>query len=218
MNKVNVKDRLTFLAEQFDVFECGEAEEVKSKMEMLEKEGNMCKLITSHDGSVLAISSVLSSMANEKEKVSRSVSVCSDVFAGMIGADPTDNRMYLQWMLNIFTRLIKDGSESSLASAIRFVDEDLPQANQYLQLFEGNKRKKKFMDLCKGSYSLMDVKDPTNINQYKSLSQLFDAVDPFIEKEPSAVERTLQKFVENGQAEIPVKDRKFTLYIPKRIH
>ena len=215
MNKVNVKDRLTFLAEQFDVFECGEAEEVKAKMEILEKEGNMCKLITSHDGSILAISSVLSSVANEKEKVSRSVSVCSDVFAGMIGADPTDNRMYLQWMLNIFTRLIKDGSESSLASAIRFVDEDLPQANQYLQLFEGNKRKKKFMDLCKGSYSLMDVKDPTNINQYKSLSQLFDAVDPFIEKEPSAVERTLQKFVENGQAEIPVKDRKFTLYIPK---
>jgi hypothetical protein len=47
------------------------------------------------------------------------------------------------------------------------------------------------------------------------LAQLFDAVDPFIEKEPSAVERTLYKFVQNGQAEIPVKDRKFTLYIPK---
>ena len=47
------------------------------------------------------------------------------------------------------------------------------------------------------------------------MAQLFDAVDPFIEKEPSAVERTLYKFVQNGQAEIPVKDRKFTLYIPK---
>jgi len=82
-------------------------------------------------------------------------------------------------------------------------------------LFEDNKRKKKFRDLCKGSYTLLHVEDPTNINQYKSLSMLFDAVDPFIEKEPSAVERTMQKFVDSGQAEIPIKDRKFTVYIPK---
>lgn len=212
MESTSVKDRLSFLAEQFDVFECGEAEEVKGKLEELANDGYTSSLVSDVQGSVLAI---LSSKVNEKERLLKSVSVCSDVFSGMIGADPTENQMYLQWMLNVFTRLIKEGNESSLHAAIRFVNEDLPQANVYLQLFEDNKRKKKFKDLCNGSYSLMDVKDPTNINQYKSLSQLFDAVDPFIEKEPSAVERTLQKFVESGQAEIPVKDRKFTLYIPK---
>ena len=89
------------------------------------------------------------------------------------------------------------------------------QANVYLILFEDNKRKRKFKELCESSYSLKHVSDPTNINQYKSLSQLFDAVDPFIEREPSAVERTMNKFVDSGQALIPVKDRKFTLYIPK---
>jgi len=213
MKNKSVTDRLSFLAEQFDVFECLSTDETTEKIKILEENNFTPTIITSLNGNVLAI---LSKKQNEKRlNPTKKVSVCSDVFASMIGADPTENKMYLQWMLNVFIRFIKDDKESSLASAIRFVVEDLPQANLYLQLFEDNKRKRKFIDLCNGSYSLKDVTDPTNINQYKSLAQLFDAVDPFIEKEPSAVERTLYKFVQNGQAEIPVKDRKFTLYIPK---
>ena len=152
---------------------------------------------------------------NDKNRILKKVSVCSQVFSEMIVADPTEHKMYLQWMLNVFTRLLKNGGENDILSAIRFVSEDLPQANVYLLLFEDNKRKRKFKELCQNSYSLKHVEDPTNINQYKSLSQLFDAVDPFIEREPSAVERTMNKFMESGQAEIPVKDRKFTLFIPK---
>lgn len=213
MKKKSITDRLSFLAERFDVFECSNTKETTEKVKILEEDNFQPTIITSSNGNVLAI---LSKKQNEKRlNPTKIVSVCSDVFTNMIGADPTENKMYLQWMLNVFTRFIKDDKESSLASAIRFVDEDLPQANLYLQLFEDNKRKRKFIDLCNSSYSLKDVTDPTNINQYKSLAQLFDAVDPFIEKEPSAVERTLTKFVQSGQAEIPVKDRKFTLYIPK---
>jgi len=212
MKDSNVTDRLTFLAETFDVFECDDKKVLDKKIEGMVAEGLKPNLITASNNNVLAI---LTLRTNEKERILKTVSVCSDVFAAMIAADPTENKMYLQWMLNLFVRFIKEGKETSIASAIRFVEEDLPQANNYLQLFEDNKRKKKFRDLCKGSYSLLHVEDPTDINQYKSLSMLFDSVDPFIEKEPSAVERTMQKFVDMGQAEIPVKDRKFTLYIPK---
>jgi Leucine-rich repeat (LRR) protein len=213
MKNANITDRLSFLAEKFDIFECSNSDDTKSKIDTLVVDGFEPSIITSPDGGIIAI---LSIKQNDKRlNPIKKISVCSDIFSEMIGADPTENKMYLQWMLTVFTRLVKDGKEVSTASAIRFVKEDLPQANLYLQLFEDNKRKKKFIDLCKGSYILKDVGDPTNINQYKSLSQLFDAVDPFIEKEPSAVERTLYKFVESGQAEIPVKDRKFTLYIPK---
>jgi hypothetical protein len=212
MKEKSTTDRLSFLAEQFDVFECVGEEAVNKKIEELKANGLSSRLITSANGDILAIVSI---RPNEKERFLKKISVCSNVFSSMIAADPTENRMYLQWMLNLFTKLLKEGSDVSIATAIRFVDEDLPQANAYLMLFEDNKRKKKFMDLCKGNYTLLHVKDPTNINQYKSLSQLFDAVDPFIEREPSAVERTLQKFVDSGQALIPVKDRKFTLYIPK---
>lgn len=218
MKKTNITDRLTFLAEQFDVFDCSNEVNFLKKIEELKLNNYNSTLINSTILSGLKnkeVLAILSSKINEKERILKKISISSDVFSLMILSDPTENKMYLQWILNLFSRLIKDGGIASIELAIRFVKEDLPQANAYLQLFEDNKRKKKFYDLCKGSYSLKHVEDPTNINQYVSLAQLFDAVDPFIEKEPSAVERTLQKFVESGQALMPMKDRKFTLYIPK---
>lgn len=210
--KKDITDRIVYLAEMFDVFECDEEIQVQEKIQALSELGYTSNIITTAQGSILAI---LSTKQNEKERILKKVSVCSSVYSEVISADPTENKIYLQWMLNVFTQLIKDGKQISIDAAIRFVDEDLPQSNKYLTLFEDNKRKRKFKDLCQGSYSLKNVLDPTNINQYKSLSQLFDAVDPFIEKDPSAIERTLMKFVNSGKALIPVKDRKFTLYIPK---
>lgn len=213
MKEATITDRIAFLAEQFDVFECGTEENtLETKMTELKEVGMESYAIHTPSGDIIAI---VSTKLNEKSRTLKKISICSDVFASMVIADPTENKIYLQWMLNVFSRLIKSGKEQDLASAIRFVNEDLPQANTYLMLFEDNKRKQKFKELCLSSYSLKHVLDPTNINQYKSLAQLFDAVDPFIEREPSAVERTLYKFVNSGQAEIPVKDRKFTLYIPK---
>jgi len=213
MKETTITDRLAFLAEQFDVFECDSEENtLDTKFEELKAKNLEPVAVHTPKGEVIAI---VSTKLNEKGRILKTISVCSDVFASMVKADPTDNKIYLQWMLNVFSRLIKSEEKQDLASAVRFVDEDLPQANTYLMLFEDNKRKRKFKELCLSSYSLKHVSDPTNINQYKSLAQLFDAVDPFIEREPSAVERTLYKFVDSGQAEIPVKDRKFTLYIPK---
>ena len=219
MEVTNIKDRLTFLAELFDVFECDDEKTnvVDTKMKELVEDGYQPYAIMSDMGTILGI---LSEKINDKQRKIKKISVCSSVFADMIAADPTDNKMYLQWMLNLFVRLIKDANEkinTNYQMAIRLVMEDLPQANKYLTVFEDNKRKQKFKKLCSGSYILKDVKDPTDINQYKSLSQLFDAVDPFIEKKPSALERTLMKFVETGDAEIPVRDRKFMIFIPKSL-
>jgi hypothetical protein len=215
MKEVDVTDRLTYLAEKFDVFECDLGEEhLTRKLQDLNTNGYKTSLIRNGKGIVIAILSL--KKRDNREYPIKNVSVSSDVFTSIIAADPSDNKIYIQWMLTVFTRLIK-GGENDIEAAVRFVEEDLPQANAYLALFENNKRKKKFIDLCKASYTLKHVKDPTNINQYVSLSQLFDGVDPFIEKEPSAVERILNKFVSAGQAVIPVKDRKFTLYIPKTV-
>jgi Leucine-rich repeat (LRR) protein len=212
MKEKNVTDRLTFLAEQFDIFEIdGDGSPLETKIKSLSEDGYVVKLIQTNTD-VIAL---LGTKLNEKDRELKKVSVSLNVFSNMIAADPTENKMYLQWMLNVFTRFIKVNDAENLASAIRFVTEDLPQANTYLILFEDNKRKKKFKDLCLSSYVLKNLTDPTNINQYKSLSHLFDAVDPFIEREPSAIERTMIRFVESGQALIPVKDRNFTLFIPK---
>lgn len=212
MGKNTVTDRLTFLAEVFDVFECdSENSELKEKIKQITDAKYEPFMVNCHTGNTLAI---VSSKVNEKNRTQKKISICSNVFTEMIVADPTDNKVFLQWMLNIFSKLAKEGTTSSVESAVRFVEEDLPQANKYLTLFEENKRKKKFKDLCGVSYVLKGITDPTDINQYKSLSQLFDAVDPFIEKDTSSMERTMQRFVDAGQAIIPVKDRKFTVFIP----
>lgn len=208
---MNISDRITFLAKNFDVFENDTKNAIAKKFDDLKDESEdntVTKVINSKD----EIIGFIVSKKNVKDRILINVSIGMSVFSDMIAADPTNNKVCLQWMLNVFTRLLKDGE---LAMAIRFADEDLPQANDYLKLFEQNKRKQKFINLCKSSYSLKHLKDPTDINQYKSLSQLFDAVDPFIEKEPSAVERTMNKYVDKGEAIIPVKDRKYTVFIPK---
>jgi len=205
--KKGLTDRLVFLAETFDVFDCS-SDEIEKKISGLVQDKYEVQTIY-YEENVIAL---VSSRVNEKERIIKKVSICMDVFAEMISADPTNNKIYVQWMLNMFSRFMKD--VKSQAYGIRLVGEDLPQAETYLQIFEDNKRKKKFKELCVGSYSLKGVNDPTDINQYKSLSQLFDAVDPFIEKDPSVIERTIMKFADLGKAYIPVKDRKFTVYVP----
>jgi hypothetical protein len=205
MEQITVTDRLTFLAKTFDVFECGKNNNsIDNKIEELKKLGYVLtfidasgigRIVHGQNDRHLDNPKIIAIISSNPDDLNKRISICSDVFSDIIAADPTENKMYVQWMLNLFTNLIKTDTEDSTESAIRFVNEDLPQANIYLKLFEGNKRKKKFMDLCKFSYSLKNVTDPSNINQYQSLSQLFDAVDPFIEKEPSSLERTILKYV-----------------------
>jgi len=220
MSKDKSIDRLTFLAEKFDVFE-NNTDEVKEKIDSLKSEGYAVQPIginligESYDRILALVYSKQPEIDEERsvESVTTNyVSVCFDVFNNMVLSDPSKNKMYTQWMLNTFQRYLKTGN---IEEALRFVTEDLPLAKDYLRLFEANKRKKKFKELTKDSFVLKDVKDSTDINQYKSLSQLYDAVDPFIERDPSNIEKLINGFVESGKALVPVRDRKFTLYIPK---
>ena len=211
MGEQKITDRIEFLAKKFDIFEVDE-KSVATKVAELKENGYEYSIVT-NDSTVLAI--VSSETKGSKKRFTRNISVSLDVFSDIIAADPTSNKSCVQWMLTTFIRFIRDGGTTNIASAIRFVVEDLPQASIYLKLFEANKRKNKFKEFCKNSYILSEVEDPTDINQYKSLSQLFDAVDPFIEKNPTEIESLLNRYVQLGQAIIPVRDRKFTLYIPK---
>jgi hypothetical protein len=205
-NKDDVAKRLLYLADEFQIFSQEEVDSIKES----ESETNRIKLIPSKlSDTVLAIVETKLSNA-EKGRYTVNVRVADFIFSDMIQADPSENKEYLQWMLNIFRSLIKD---ELYEKARQFGEEDLKMAKSYLDLFSKNKRKKRFHEYCLNGFGL-PKDDPSNINQYKSLSQLFDAVDPFIEREPSNLERMMYKYVENKQALIPFKDRKFTVYIP----
>ena len=201
---LNITERLKFLLNKFDVFD---ETRVDSKTKKLNDSGYDVSSVLSDSDDCLALVSTMDD--NGKTKVI--ISVSKSVFDMMVDSDPAPNKMYTQWMLNTFYRLLKSGKR---VDAVRFAAEDLPLASEYLMIFESNKRKQKFKNLCSGSFVLKDLSDPTDINQYKSLSQLFDAVDPFIPRDISAVEGLLYRFVDSGQAVIGVRDRKFTVYIP----
>jgi hypothetical protein len=208
MTEANTIDRISFLGEKFDVFEESDLEE---KLKTLDNEGFAVEKIEGH-GKLLALAS---SKKKGKTKYDiKRISVTMESFSSVIAADPTPNKSCVQWMLNVFARYCLGNESKDIAAAIRFVAEDLPQASEYITLFEANKRKNKFKELCKSSYILKKIKNPLDINQYKSLSQLYDAIDPFIVREPGTLESLLLRYVQAGDAEIPVKDRKFTLYIP----
>lgn len=202
----SITERLKFLSDKFDIFD---SKGLESKVKKLNSDGyDVIKITSDDDGdNCLAIVSTI----DIGDKVKSYFSISKHVFDTMVDSDPTPNKMYTQWMLNTFQRLLKNGK---YVEAVRFGVEDLPLAKEYLEIFEGNKRKQKFKNLCSGSYVLKNISDPTDINQYKSLSQLYDAVDPFIVRDASGIEQLLYKFVDSGQAEIGVRDRKYTVYVP----
>lgn len=193
-------DRLNTLIEKFNVYKIKDVERITQE---LEGDDIDFKTIESENNDILAL--YYNSSRNQ------TIMVSDVVFNSMVDSDPTNNKMYTQWMLNLFNRLIKS---NMITESIRLINEDLPLAKKYLNIFESNKRKQKFKDLCRNSYILKNVVNPVDINQYKSLSQLYDAVDPFIERDYSNMERIMDKFVTNGQALIPIRDRKYTVYIP----
>lgn len=201
---LDTTERLKFLLTKFNVFD--ETFE-SSKTKKMVGDGYGVSRISSDSGDCLA----LVCHKEDNGKIKTEINISKSVFDLMVESDPAPNKMYTQWMLTTFNRLLKD---SKYVDAVRFAVEDLPLASDYLIIFESNKRKQKFKDLCSGSFILRNMSDPTDINQYKSLSQLFDAVDPFIVKDSSGIEALLYRFVDSGQAQIGVRDRKFTVYIP----
>ena len=218
MSKIDVTDRLAFLAEKFDVFESFSDDEgnpdagANLKCTSLTNEGWVETSRVGGGDNTFGVIGIISTKPNKRDYPITKISVSYDVFTSMVGADPTPNKICLQWMLNTFSRLLKDGNNSE---ARRFVLEDLPQANEYLKLFEANKRKKKFREMAE--YSLKSIKDITNINEYRNLSQLFDAVDPFIIRDPSEIESIMNRYVNMGQASIPFRDRRYTVFVPKTV-
>jgi hypothetical protein len=152
-------------------------------------------------------------LKNENEYVVASVMVYEDVFINIVQADPTEHKEYVQWMLETFVRLVRLDTDK----AIRCVKEDLWLASEYLELFHNERHKPKFKALCRRNKAFKDIKDPSNINQYRDLSQLFDAIDPYIIRNPSKLEKDIRILSKLGGGNIPYEDRKIIVFTPKTI-
>lgn len=199
-NKEPIK-RIEFLAKNFNIFEDDLEELSENECEVLSKDENVYSIYSWNSRK----------LKNEGEYIPNNIQVSNMVFKNMVQSDPTEHKEYVQWMLTTFVRLIK---EEKFSEAIRFVSEDLELASEYLVIFHKEKNKLIFKNLCIKNKAFVNITDVSNINQYRDLSQLFDAVDPYIERNVSELERNIRFSVKTGDGLIPYEDRKVIILNP----
>jgi hypothetical protein len=130
-------------------------------------------------------------------------------FNNLLDVDPTKHKMYVQWLLNQSINLLRRGEFE------QFITEDLEKTKLNLELFEANKRKKRFKEKCNKNSALKKIKDVSDINSF-TVEELGIAVFPFKERvNVHEFELLLENLVKDNEGEIPVKDELITVFIPK---
>jgi hypothetical protein len=168
--------------------------------------------IENHDGVDIAYI-----VTNNKGK--QSVKLTDEIFNDIVEADPSRNKQYVQWMIQVFLRHISDGD---IEQAIRFLTEDLPEASEFLTIFDDVKNKKVFKRSAPNRPNA--PQNVTDINQYTSLAQLYSVVSPFIgasdeesEDGESPLWKKLKKYIDLGEAKLVYRDGDVLIYSPLTI-
>ena len=148
----------------------------------------------------------------------QSIKLSPEIFQDIVDADPSNNKQYVQWMIKVFMNHIK---ENDFEQAVRFLGEDLPEANEFLGVFDRVKDKRVFKRSAPNRPNApQNVRD---INQYNSLSQLYSVINPFIgvddeddedEDGESKLYKTLKKFIDLGEARLAYRDNDVLVYTP----
>ncbi len=156
-------------------------------------------------------------VTNPKGK--QSIKLTEEIFQDIVEADPSRNKQYVQWMIQVFLRHIAD---NDIEQAIRFLTEDLPEANEFLTIFDDVKNKKVFKRSAPNRPNA--PQNVTDINQYTSLAQLYSVVSPFIgatdeegDDGESALWKKLKKYIDLGEAKLVYRDNDVLIYTPLTI-
>ena len=154
------------------------------------------------------------------KKGKQSIKLSEEIFNDIVEADPSANKQYVQWMIQVFMRHINEGD---INQATRFLSEDLPEASEFLTVFDSVKNKKIFKRSAPNRPNA--PQDVTNINQYNDLAHLYSIVSPFIgvdddeegEEGESKLWKKLKKYVDLGEAKLAYRDNDVLIYMPKTI-
>jgi hypothetical protein len=148
----------------------------------------------------------------------QSIKLSPEIFQDIVDVDPSNNKQYVQWMIKVFMNHIK---ENDFEQAVRFLGEDLPEANEFLGVFDRVKNKKVFKRSAPNRPNApQDVRD---INQYNDLAHLYSVVSPFIGAEnededgESKLYNSIKKFVDLGEARLAYRDNDVLVYTPLTI-
>lgn len=164
--------------------------------------------IENHDGIDMAY------IITKKNK--QSIKLTDEIFQDIVDADPSRNKQYVQWMIKVFMSHIKDGD---IDQAVRFLGEDLPEANEFLEVFDRVKNKRVFKRSAPNRPNA--PQNVTDINQYSTLAQLYSVVSPFVgmgddddDDGESKLWKKLKKYIDLGEARLAYRDNDVLVYTP----
>ena len=214
------EDRVTFLRNQnvIDQETLDQAVEGENEREDERPEGGgrprriKVEPIENHEGIDIAY---IVTKRNGKQ----SVKLTEPIFQDIVDADPSSNKQYVQWMIQVFLNHIKDGD---IDQAVRFLAEDLPEANEFLGVFDKVKNKKVFKRSAPNRPNA--PQNVTDINQYNDLAHLYSVVSPFVGTEDdedddgeSKLWKKLKKYIDLGEAKLAYRDGDVLVYTPLTI-
>lgn len=222
-NQYNIllrEDRVDFLRNQFvidkkmlDKATDGENEEEEFEdgdrpAGGMKKSKEKIEPIQDHDGLDIAYI-----VTNKKGK--SKVVLTDEIFTDIVEADPTRKKEFVQWMITVFMRHLKDGD---IDQAIRFLTEDLPEANEYLEVFDKVRKKKVFKT---GAPNRPNApQNVSDITQYNDLAHLYSIVSPFIgadDEGDGGLWGKLKKYIDLGHAKLAYRDNDVLVYTPQTI-
>lgn len=125
--------------------------------------------------------------------------------------DPTNKKIYTQWLVNIVFGLIRKEEHRKL---MRMLFEDGENIKESLLIFDKKKKTKLFKEQVSQIYSISHINDHCNINQYRTIDLLFDVVDPFIERDYSELVKVVKDAVTLKLGHIKYEDHRFLVYTP----
>ena len=191
--------RVDYLKNAFGVFE------PKDEMEDVNKRRDVGAFIK--NGTLLAL-------VKQNKKGKKSVTVSQKVFTQFEDADPTENKMYLQWLLNMFAKFLLDGDEEG---AWRMIDEDLGMIRSDLQMFyKITASNVKLEDEDRIIKALWKTKGlPKSINDYATISDMHGAIQQISNIDSSDMRSKIEAFVSLKDGIIAYENDKWLVYIPK---
>jgi len=155
------------------------------------------------------------------KKGKTSVKLTEEIFNDIAEADPTRNKAYVSWMISVFLRHISD---NDINQAVRFLTEDLPEATEFLEVFDRVKKKKVFKTGAPNRPNAPS--DVSDISQYNDLAHLYSIVSPFVgtgdddDEDATPGEKLwkkLKKYIDLGHARLAYRDNDVLVYIPDTI-
>ena len=155
------------------------------------------------------------------KKGKTSVKLTEEIFNDIAEADPTSNKVYVTWMISVFLRHIGD---NDIDQAVRFLTEDLPEATEFLEVFDRVKKKKVFKTGAPNRPNAPS--DVSDISQYNDLAHLYSIVSPFVGADDDDDENStpgeklwkkLKKYIDLGHARLAFRDNDVMVYIPDTI-